>query len=72
MEDGVFFGFICLIIGLLSWVIISGIHQREVFNGWAYKCRVEYGGEVQLTRADFWDCYIDGKVFVLPGYEQYQ
>lgn len=65
------------IVGLL---LISGFgfyqyhkteeHAKE-FTVWARKCK-EIGGSVEITAYNWADCTVNGKIVILPGYEDLQ
>ncbi len=56
--------------GLLAWLIISGILADNRWNAWTWQCANRHGF-VAVYRGNDYECYINNKPTVLPGWSQY-
>ena len=63
--------FIALVLALLAWIFISAAEFDQQFTAWSSDCREKHG-IVQNVTPTRYECFIDGKKVVLPGWEKYQ
>lgn len=57
-------------IGLFVWAVATMFTVNDLYNRWTRDC-VEARGIVAKVSATGSECFIDGKITTLAGYEQY-
>jgi len=64
---------VAVILGFVIWTITQGIRYEHKYNAWVSDCRA-FGGVVKpsfvISSNTTWtDCYVKGKVVIVPGWE---
>lgn len=61
---------IAIIIGIFGAILVASFKREDLFQRWTADCR-DAGGFVQAVKYNGYECFVDGEVKTLPGYEKY-
>lgn len=73
-QDGSIFAVLLLVLvvssSLFAFSLYNAMSYKQLFNNWTLDC-INAGGIVGRVSEHGNECFINGKITTLPGYEQY-